>query len=142
MNHSNVNSHSLGVLAHSRRTGQTRNVIVIPRNTPIPCAVSKTFGTARDNDTSVRVRIVEGEAPDPEACTHIGKCRIEGLPPGLPKGSPIVVTFSYSSEGRVEVSAVSEQGGASASTTIDRQIALNEASVDRETETLSGVNIL
>ena len=45
---SNVNSHSLGVVATDRRTGRKRNAILVPRNTPLPVTAKRVFRTQRD----------------------------------------------------------------------------------------------
>lgn len=142
LTHRNVNSHSLGVAARNPRTGQMRNVTIIPRNTPIPCQRSKTFGKGSAGSTSVRVRVLEGEAPDPEACALIGECSIHDLPSGLPKGSPIDVRFAYSENGRIHISAVARAANATASISIARATGVTQRVVDEQTRTLSDLKVL
>ena len=99
----NVNSHSLGVVGTDRKTGRQRNGIVIPRNTPLPVTAKRTFKTQKDNQGSILVEIVEGEAPTPEDCTPIGRFSIPSLPPNLPQRTPIDVIFRYKQDGRLKV---------------------------------------
>ena len=42
---------------------------------------------------------MEGDAPDPKACSLIGNCYIYDLPEGLPKGAPIEVTYAFRHDG-------------------------------------------
>ncbi|MEK6235890.1 MAG: Hsp70 family protein [Planctomycetales bacterium] len=99
----NINSHSLGVLATSRKTGRKQNVTLIPRNTPLPRTHKRVFRTQNANQKSVVVDIVEGESNSPDACTLIGKCVIDQLPASLPALSPVEVFFHYAENGRLNV---------------------------------------
>ncbi len=101
----NVNSHSLGVVGIHADTKRETNVVLIPKNTALPCRAVRTFRTARDNQRSVKVRIVEGESDRPEACLALGECVVRDLPPGLPKRSPVEVEYAYHANGRISVSA-------------------------------------
>ena len=47
------------------------------------------------------IQVLEGDAPDPKACSLLGKCRITDLPPDLPKGSMIEVTYAFDAAGRI-----------------------------------------
>ena len=70
----NVNSHSLGVVGTHAQTKQKVNAVLIPKNTPLPCRAARTFRTARANQQSVCVVVVEGENQRPEACITLGEC--------------------------------------------------------------------
>ncbi len=125
-----VNSHGLGVAARSPKTGKMVNHVMIPRNSRLPIEVKHTFATSMDNQERVSVRVMEGDAPDPAACSLLGHCRITDLPPGLPKGSPIEVTYAFDESGRVRVRARDKTGGKMASIDIDRQGGLNDEQID------------
>jgi molecular chaperone DnaK len=101
----NVNSHSLGVLGTDPATGRRFNKVLLPRNSPLPRTVSKVFKTYRPNQRSVVIRVLEGEAELPEACSQVGVCTIRDLPPGLPAGWPVQVSYTYAANGRLHVSA-------------------------------------
>ena len=99
----NVNSHSLGVVGVDPQTKRRRNGTVIPRNTPLPVSAHRQFKTARPDQRSILVQIVEGESPSADECMTIGRCTVADLPPGLPAKSPVEVTFHYRSNGRLKV---------------------------------------
>ena len=101
----NVNSHSLGVRGIDNQTRRRVNAVMIPRNTPLPCKLAKIFTTVDDDQRSVKVVVLEGESHRPDDCIQLGECVIRDLPPGLPAGSKIEVTYSYEPDGRVSVSA-------------------------------------
>lgn len=101
----NINSHSLGVVGFDPRTRQPTNEIIIQRNTPIPCKVSRIFPTTKAGQRSVKISIVEGESHRPEECIWLGDCVVRDLPHGLPKGVYVHVEYSYAANGRIAVSA-------------------------------------
>jgi molecular chaperone DnaK len=101
----NVNSHSLGVVGTHVKTCQKVNVVLIPKNTPLPCRVVRAFKTAKADQRSVRVGVVEGESERPEACIALGECVVRGLPPGLPQNTLVEVEYAYHANGRLAVSA-------------------------------------
>lgn len=115
----NVNAHSLGVIVITQENRQ-RVSRLVPHNTGLPCAVKKQFGTVRDRQTVVTVRIVEGESREPDECIPVGECTIEQLPDGLPRGSPVEVTFRYDNSGRLHVDAMELTSGKRATVSIDR----------------------
>ena len=109
------------------QTGGLRNSILIPRNSPLPISHRKTYGTIRDNQSFVRVKVLEGESEDPEVCAVIGECVVSPLPPDLPKGAPITVTFTYDNSGRLRVRATDESSGLTAQSTILRRSTMTKA---------------
>jgi molecular chaperone DnaK len=122
-----VNSHSLGVkVSDTEDRSRKVNHIMIPRNTAIPYSVSQKFVTNSDNQRRIHVEILEGEARDPVACTLIGDFRINDLPPNLPKGSPVEVTYSYDSSGRIHAAAKELTSNKAAQTEIVRDSGLTD----------------
>lgn len=101
----NVNSHSLGVVGTNPKTRRRQNVVIIPKNTAIPCSAARTFQTARDGQRNVVVAVVEGESHRPEECIALGHCVVRGLPPGLPQGTQVRVEYQYAANGRISVVA-------------------------------------
>ncbi|MBI4617721.1 MAG: Hsp70 family protein, partial [Planctomycetes bacterium] len=130
-----VNAHSLGVVARVR--GEFANCVLIPRNTPIPCAKRGRFQTIHDNQTRIEVIVLEGEESDPESCATIGTCVISGLP-ARPRGSPVTIEYSYDGRGRIHVRALDLESGREATTTIERPAGLTQAGVDAAEERLAG----
>jgi molecular chaperone DnaK len=128
-----VNSHGLGVVIRDPKSGSYRNLVMIPRNTKLPAEKRQVFATHEENQKRASVKVVEGEAPDPEACSFIGKCTIHGLPAPLPKGSPIEVCYRFNSAGRVEIVAHDKTGGRQAQIHIERGGGLDDAEIDNYT---------
>uniref|UniRef100_A0A7C4QQH5 Hsp70 family protein n=1 Tax=Schlesneria paludicola TaxID=360056 RepID=A0A7C4QQH5_9PLAN len=128
---SDVNSHSLGVKISDPENKQRKiNHIMIPRNTAIPFKVTQRFSTNTANQRSIHVCILEGEASDPDACTVIGDFRVVDLPPNLPAGSPVEVTYSYDANGRIHAEARELTSNRVATTEIVRDMGLTEQNVD------------
>jgi len=102
------------------------NHIMIPRNTEIPKSVSQRFVTTSPNQQRIHVEILEGEARDPAGCTLIGDFRVTDLPPNLPKGSPVEVTYRYDASGRIHASAKELTSNVAAETEIVRDSGLSD----------------
>ncbi len=135
---STVNAHSLGVVA--RRNGQFENVVLIPRNTALPCTRTGMFTTIYDNQQFIEINVLEGEATDPDSCVRIGRCQIQGLP-GRQRGAPVAVTYSYDANGRIEVVARDEQTGRKAITVIERDHGLSQAACIESAHQLSEMSV-
>lgn len=126
-----VNSHGLGIVATDPKTKEIVNYIMIPRNTTLPFSLSKTFQTNKEGQTRVSVQVLEGDAPDPNACSFLGKCRITDLPPNLPKGTPVEVTYAFDKSGRISVSAREKLTNKEAKIDIERRGVLTEEQVEK-----------
>lgn len=135
----NVNSHSLGVRAIKK--GTPVNAILIQKNTQLPHAASEVFRLRYAGATSVRVRVLEGEAPEAEANIQIGECVISGLPPGLPQGAPVQVRLAYGANGRVSVMALDMTHGRFAQSSIEHQNRLTEEEIQREAAYVQSLDI-
>ncbi len=101
----NVNSHSLGVEGIDPETLRKINVILIPRNTPLPAKCTQKFMTKTEGQRSIVIQVLEGESGNPGECIAIGRTVIRDLPEGLPKNWPVEVTFEYGVNGRLKVRA-------------------------------------
>ncbi|MEO1996759.1 MAG: Hsp70 family protein, partial [Planctomycetaceae bacterium] len=100
-----VNAHSLGVELTPSNDGIKRNHIMIPRNSQLPVEIKQRFVTTDQNPVGIRIRLLEGEAPEADACVVVGDCRIANLPSELPAGSPVEITYSYDDRRRIHVTA-------------------------------------
>jgi molecular chaperone DnaK len=87
------------------------------------------------------VRILQGEAHQAEACIPVGECWIDGLPPNLPKGSPVRVKCGVAANGRIEVTATDETSGRAASASIHRPGGLSDDELARAAEWVRGLKI-
>ncbi|MCL6502756.1 MAG: Hsp70 family protein [Pirellulales bacterium] len=126
----NVNAYSLGVEA--ARGDRMVNAILINKNTQLPYAASRIFRIRHAGATSVRVKVLEGEAPSAEDNILIGECQITGLPPNLPAKSPVQVRLSYSENGRISVMALDMTAGRLAQAEIRREHGMTDEDIRRE----------
>lgn len=104
---------------------------MIPRNTTIPTKQHKVFSTAADNQTSVSIRVFQGER---EMCADnklLGQFELSGIPPA-PRGVPqIEVTFDIDANGIVHVSARDKSTGKEQKVTIQSSGGLSKEEVER-----------
>jgi molecular chaperone DnaK len=101
----NVNSHSLGVEGIDTDTLRKKNVVLIPRNTPLPARHTERFATKSEGQRSIVIKVLEGESSQPGECIAIGRTVVRDLPVGLPKAWPVEITFEYGTNGRLAVEA-------------------------------------
>jgi heat shock protein 5 len=81
---------------------------MIPRNTVIPVKKSKSFTTTQDMQTTLNIRVFEGERSMVADNHLIGEFKLTGLLPA-PKGVPSVeVTFEIDANGILQVTAVDQ----------------------------------
>jgi molecular chaperone DnaK len=81
------------------------NTRLIERNTTIPTRKTQVFTTAEDGQTSVDIRVLQGEREMANDNKELGRFRLEGIP-AAPRGVPqIEVTFNIDANGIVNVSA-------------------------------------
>ena len=85
---------------------------VIDRHSHLPAEKTVTIRTLYDNQTEMRIKLMEqadgniGPSEDLEDNILLSEGRFTGLPPNLPAGSPIHVTFRLEEDGRLTVHAV------------------------------------
>ena len=78
---------------------------LIDRNTTIPTRKSETFSTAADNQTSVEIKVYQGERSMARDNRMLGVFQLIGIPPA-PRGIPQVeVTFDIDANGILNVTA-------------------------------------
>jgi molecular chaperone DnaK len=101
-----VTAHGVGVKALSK--GKWINAVLIPKNTPVPCSVSKRFYSVKSasGNTAVKIVVTQGDTPHLELAETLGVGRIEGLPAGDHSGQPVEVTMRFDEQGRVHMDAV------------------------------------
>jgi molecular chaperone DnaK len=135
----NVNSHSLGIEVKHQQ--ERVNDILIPKNTQLPTAASRVYRTVVENQQRVRVKVLQGEAHQADACISIGECWIEGLPANLPKLSPVQVRCGVGSNGLIDVMALDMTSGRMARAEIHRSSGLAEEEIAREAAWVQGLRI-
>lgn len=127
----NVNSHDLGVLGIDPRTKRRSRKVLISRNTALPATGSGRFVTRREDQSNVRVDVIEGGDDSGNGATPIGKCVIEDLPAGLPIGTRISVLFAYTDNGRLTVKARLPDVDREATLSIERASGLSDSLLEQ-----------
>ncbi len=106
---------------------------LIERNTTIPTRKSEIFTTADDNQTTVEIHVLQGEAETvmSPAVKSLGRFHLMGIPPA-PRGVPqIEVAFDIDANGIVNVSAKDLATGKEQAMTITGGTALSKDEVER-----------
>ena len=105
---------------------------LIERNTTIPTRKSEVFTTADDNQTTVEIHVLQGEAETvfSPGVRSLGKFHLMGIPPA-PRGMPqIEVAFDIDANGIVNVSAKDLATGKEQQMTITGGTALGKDEID------------
>ena len=134
----NITTHTLGVVLWDDSRVEEYVFPMIPKMTAVPAEMKNSFGTAKANMKNAIVRVVEGESTVPGECTPLGICDIE-LPPFLPKGSPVELTYHYNENQVLEV--VVEAYGRTSRVSIARSTGLAENEIAMATADLAQLNI-
>ncbi len=106
---------------------------LIERNTTIPTRKSEIFTTADDNQTTVEIHVLQGEAETvmSPAVKSLGRFHLMGIPPA-PRGmAQVEVAFDIDANGIVQVSAKDLATGKEQAMTITGGTALSKDEVER-----------
>jgi molecular chaperone DnaK len=106
---------------------------LIERNTTIPTRKSEIFTTADDNQTTVEIHVLQGEAETvmSPAVKSLGRFHLMGIPPA-PRGmAQVEVAFDIDANGIVNVSAKDLATGKEQAMTITGGSALSKDEVER-----------
>ncbi len=104
---------------------------LIARNTTIPTKKSETFSTAADNQTSVEVKVYQGERPMAGDNRLLGKFGLEGIPPASRGVPQIEVTFDIDANGILHVSAKDKATSKQQAITVTASSGLSEAEIQK-----------
>ena len=83
-----VTPHSLGIMIHGGFFS-----VLIPQNTTVPTSKSHIFTTVKDNQTSVKILVLQGESERAEENELLGEFILTGLRPAPRQEVEIEVTF-------------------------------------------------
>lgn len=104
---------------------------LVERNTTLPVHYSQIFSTAAPFQTSVEIKVLQGERPMARDNKAIGTFRLKGIkraPAGVPK---IEVTFDIDANGILTVSAKDLDSGKQQSITIDDSDRMSDAEIEQ-----------
>jgi molecular chaperone DnaK len=104
---------------------------LIDRNTTIPTRKSETFSTAADSQTSVEIKVFQGERAMARDNRMLGVFQLIGIPPA-PRGIPqIEVTFDIDANGILNVTAKDKATNNEQKITITSSSGLSKEEVDK-----------
>ncbi|WP_024653515.1 molecular chaperone DnaK [Borrelia persica] len=104
---------------------------LIERNTTIPTKKSQVFSTAADNQTSVDIKVLQGEREMASQNRVLGNFILDGIP-AAPRGVPqIEVSFDIDANGIVHVSAKDMGTGKEQKIRIESSSGLSEEEIER-----------
>ncbi|HUT53370.1 MAG TPA: molecular chaperone DnaK [bacterium] len=94
---------------------------IIPRNSQIPIKRTEVFTTAKDDQKSVKITVLQGESENAEDNEVLSKVVFSDLPPHKKGELKIEVTFSVNTDGILTVTAVDKQTGKQVKTTFSQR---------------------
>lgn len=102
---------------------------LIPRNSSIPTSAHKVFTTVRDNQTSVKIHVLQGERKEARLNHSLGYFRLLGIAPAPKEIPEIDVLFQIDANGILNVQATDAMSGVSNSISIEScaQVTMDEA---------------
>jgi molecular chaperone DnaK len=104
---------------------------IINRNTAIPTRKSQVFSTAADNQTTVTIKVFQGEREMASDNKVLGQFDLTGIPPA-PRGMPqIEVTFDIDNNGLVHVGAKDKATGKTQNITVHSSSGLSKADIEK-----------
>ena len=120
---------------------EIRNIILIPKNTPIPCQISQIFLTTAENQQSISADVTQGEGTDIHHVEHLAKDELK-LPPDRPAGQRIKITYSYDADQRMHCVFEDIESGNKKVIEIDMASSTGEkVTVDEQVSALNGLII-
>ncbi len=124
-----VTPHTLGIMIVGGLVEE-----VIPQNSSVPTARSKIFTTVKDNQTAVKILVLQGESKRADENELLGEFIMSGLR-RAPKGQvEIEVTFDINADGIVSVSAKDLETNLEQSITVTASSGLTDEEIHRMAE--------
>ncbi len=104
---------------------------LLTRNSMIPARATELFSTSVDNQTSVRLQVLQGEREMACDCRSLATFELRGIP-AMPAGIPQVeVAFLVDANGVLQVTAVERRSGCRASVQVVPTYGLTTEEIDR-----------
>jgi molecular chaperone DnaK len=108
--------------------------VVIRRNTHVPSEATQIYTTAFDNQSSVDVKVFQGERPQTKDNRLLGEFKLDGIP-SAPRGTPqIEVTFEIDANGILAVRAKDKITGVEQAVTLSGNASLTSDEIQKMLE--------
>ena len=104
---------------------------IIDRNTTIPAHGSQVFTTYSDNQTSVEIKVLQGEREMAQYNKQLGVFMLDGILPARRGDPKIEVTFDIDANGIVNVSAKDQGTGREQHITITSSTNMSKEEIDK-----------
>ncbi|MGB5681216.1 MAG: molecular chaperone DnaK [Polyangiales bacterium] len=120
-----VTPHTLGIMVVGGYFEE-----LIPQNTTVPTSRSKPFTTVRDNQTAVKILVLQGESRRAEDNELLGEFILTGLRRAPAGQVEVEVTFEINADGIVSVHAKDVETGKEQSITVTATSGLTEDEIN------------
>ncbi len=120
-----VTPHTLGIMVVGGYFEE-----LIPQNTTVPTSRSKPFTTVRDNQTAVKILVLQGESRRAEDNELLGEFILTGLRRARVGEVEVEVTFEINADGIVSVHAKDVETGKEQSITVTATSGLTEDEIN------------
>jgi molecular chaperone DnaK len=125
-----VTPHALGIMTFGSLFEE-----LIPQNTTVPTARTKIFTTSRDNQTAVKILVMQGESQRAEENELLGEFILTGLRRAAKGQVEIEVTFEINADGIVSVAAKDLETGQKQSIQVTASSGLTKDEITNMIET-------
>src|SRR4029077_3356860 len=125
-----VTPHALGIMTFGSNFEE-----LIPQNTTVPTHRQKIFTTSRDNQTAVKILVMQGEHQQAEQNEMLGEFILTGLRRAAKGQVEIEVTFEINADGIVSVRAKDLETGQAQSIQVTATSGLTREEIDKMIET-------
>ena len=105
--------------------------VIIPRNTTIPCSNAVVFTTSFDNQTSLRIVVLQGEKENESHNQILSEFTFSGIAPAPAGSVDVEITFDIDADGIVSVSARDLATRQIHAVTVERSSKLTANEIDR-----------
>jgi molecular chaperone DnaK len=124
-----VTPHTLGIMVVGGYFEE-----LIPQNSTVPTSRSKIFTTVRDNQTAVKILVMQGESKRADENDLLGEFVLTGLRRAQAGAVEIEVTFEINADGIVSVHAKDLETGKEQSITVTATSGLTKDEIDTMVE--------
>jgi molecular chaperone DnaK len=124
-----VTPHTLGIMVVGGYFEE-----LIPQNSTVPTSRSKDFTTVRDNQTAVKILVLQGESRRAEENELLGEFILTGLTRAPAGQQTVEVTFEINADGIVSVHAKDSETGKEQSITVTASSGLTTDELDKMVE--------